>query len=135
MAESVGGTGAERLDHGLDAAERPELIALLKSKGIGITLCPWAYVRHHFEHDLFRHIRTLFDAGIKITISSDSPAYVESNWVTDNLLLLRLKCNFTDEEIAQVERNAVEVCWASQEIKEGILREIEGFCKSNRTVK
>jgi adenosine deaminase len=109
-----------------------ELIGLLVERGIGVTLCPWAYVRHHFEQDLFGHIRTLFDAGVKITISSDSPAYVESNWVTDNLQLLRLKCSFTDDEISQVERNAVEVCWASKEIKDEILQEIAVFCSSSK---
>jgi adenosine deaminase len=42
-------------------------------------LCLWAYVRHHTEVDLFKHIRTLFNAGIKVNISSDSLAYMESN--------------------------------------------------------
>ncbi|EHK99084.1 putative Uncharacterized deaminase [Glarea lozoyensis 74030] len=33
VAECVGGSGADRLDHGLDAAERPELASLIKEKG------------------------------------------------------------------------------------------------------
>ncbi|OBT92002.1 hypothetical protein VE01_09956 [Pseudogymnoascus verrucosus] len=131
VAESVGGTGAERCDHGLDAAESPELVSLIKHKDLGVTLCPWAYVRHHTEVDLFKHIRTLFDAGIKVNISSDSPAYMESNWVTQNLLLVRLKCKFTNDEIAKVEKNGVEICWAPKEVKENILREIENFCNSS----
>jgi adenosine deaminase len=108
--ECIGGTGANHCDHGLDAAERPELVALIKENGVGMRLCLWAYVRHHTEEDLFKHIRTLFDAGIKVNISSDSPAYVESNWITQNLLLIRMKCGFTDEEIAQVARDSVEMC-------------------------
>jgi adenosine deaminase len=130
VAESVGGTGADRCDHGLDAAERPDLVALIKQKGLGMTLCPWAYVRHHTEADLFQHIRTLFDADIKINISSDSPVYVEGNWITHNLLLLRFKCKFTDNEIAKVERNSVEVCWATEDVKRCILKEIDNFCVS-----
>jgi adenosine deaminase len=90
VAECVGGTGANRLDHGLDAAERPELVDLIREKGLGMTLCPWAYVRHHREEDLFKHFRTLFEAGIKINVSSDSPVYVEDNWIEQNLKLLRL---------------------------------------------
>ncbi|KFY04250.1 hypothetical protein O988_00903 [Pseudogymnoascus sp. VKM F-3808] len=130
VAESVGGTGADRCDHGLDAAECPHLVALIKQKGLGMTLCPWAYVRHHTEADLFQHIRTLFDADIKINISSDSPVYVEGNWITHNLLLLRFKCKFTDDEIAKVERNSVEVCWATEDVKRCILKEIDSFCVS-----
>lgn len=130
VVECIGGTGADRCDHGLDAAERPELVALIKAKGMGMTLCPWAYVRHHKEEDLFKHIRTLFVAGIKVNISSDSPAYVENNWITQNLLLIRLKCGFTNEEIVRVESDSVEMCWASEEVKRDLLHEINLFCAS-----
>lgn len=32
VAETLGGTGAERIDHGLNAVERPELIELIKKR-------------------------------------------------------------------------------------------------------
>ncbi|CAG9945187.1 unnamed protein product [Clonostachys rosea f. rosea IK726] len=130
VVECVGGTGADRLDHGLDAAEKPELVALIKEKGIGLTLCPWAYVRHHKEEDLFVHVRTLFNAGIKVNVSCDSPAYVESNWITQNLALLKLKAQFTNEEIARVEKDSVDMCWAKEDVKRGLREEIETFCKT-----
>ncbi len=39
VAEVLGGTGAERVDHGLDAAERPELVKTIRERGMGMTLC------------------------------------------------------------------------------------------------
>ena len=117
VACELGGTGADRIDHGLDAAEVPELMEMIESKGIGMTLCPWAYVRHHREENVFRYVRKLFDAGILVNISSDSPAYVESNWVVDNLQLLKMKGYFTNEEIVKVQMNAVDMCWASENVK------------------
>jgi adenosine deaminase len=128
VTECVGGTGADRLDHGLDATESPKLVALIREKGMGVTLCPWAYVRHHKEEDLFAYVRTLFDAGIKINVSSDSPAYVESNWITQNLALLRMRAGFTDEEIARLERDSIDMCWAGKDVKREILEEVENFC-------
>ncbi|KAK6062831.1 adenosine deaminase [Seiridium cupressi] len=86
VAESVGNTGADRLDHRLDAAQRPELIALLKEKGVGVTLWPWAYVRHHKEEDLFAYVRALFDAGIKVNYSSSVAAAMESNRISGGSL-------------------------------------------------
>jgi adenosine deaminase len=130
VAESIGGTGADRCDHGLDAAERPELITLTKNKSVGMTLCPWAYVRHHPETNIFGHIRTLFDAGVKFSIGSDSPAYVEDHWITHNLILLRLKGRFTDSEIVRVQKNAVEICWTDEGTKKRILKEIDKFVTS-----
>jgi adenosine deaminase len=76
VAESVGGTGLERIDHGLNAAEDQKLIALIKAKGIGMTICPWAYYRHEPREEVFPRIRTLFEAGIPITIASDDPGYM-----------------------------------------------------------
>ncbi len=35
----LGGTGAERVDHGLDAAEKDELVNLIAEKGVGMTIC------------------------------------------------------------------------------------------------
>jgi adenosine deaminase len=131
VAECVGGTGADRLDHGLDAAERPGLVALIKERGMGVTLCPWAYVRHNTEKDLFKHLRTLVDAGIKVNVSSDSPAYVESNWITQNLALLRLKAKFTDEDIEQVEKDSIDMCWAAEDVKRVLYEEVQTFCEKS----
>ncbi len=67
------------------------------------------------------------DAGIKICISCDSPAYVESNWVSDNLALLKLRGGFTNQDIARVQRDAVEMCWASEDVKRVLQDEIDVF--------
>jgi adenosine deaminase len=126
----IGGTGADRIDHGLDVAEVPELVEIIKEKGIGMTLCPWAYVRHHKEVSVFGYVRKLFDAGVLVNISSDSPAYVESNWVVDNLLLLKVQGGFTNKELVKFQMNAVDMCWATEEVKAEIREEIGRFwCK------
>jgi adenosine deaminase len=127
VACKLGGTGADRIDHGLDAAEVPELVEIIKAKGIGMTLCPWAYVRHHKEEDVFGCVRKLFDAGVVVNISSDSPAYVESNWVVDNLLLLKMEGGFANEEIVKLQMNAVDMCWASEDVKGEIRAEIKRY--------
>lgn len=129
VATSLGGTGAERIDHGLDAASDPSLVQIIKEKGIGMTLCPWAYVRHHTEENLFGYVRKLFDEGVKVMISSDSPVYVESLWLDDNLKLIRLKAGFTDEELERLMVNAVDICWAGGEFKEVFREELARFVK------
>lgn len=39
----LGGRGIDQLDHGTSAAEWPELLAMIKEKGIGITSCPCVF--------------------------------------------------------------------------------------------
>jgi adenosine deaminase len=127
VACEIGGTGADRIDHGLDAAEIPELVETIKTKGIGMTLCPWAYVRHHKEENVFGYVRRLFDAGVLINVSSDSPAYVESNWIVDNLRLSKMMGGFTDEEIVKLQMDSVHMCWASEDVKRQMRADIEHF--------
>lgn len=89
VATSIAGTGADRIDHGLNAASDTDLMTLIKGKDLGMTICPWSYIRHQPMDEVFQRIRTLFDAGIKIAIASDDPAFMEDTWALENLSTLR----------------------------------------------
>lgn len=130
VARSLGGNGAQRIDHGMNAADQSELMKIIKEKDIGMTICPCAYIRHTSEEEVFPRIRKLFDAGIKITIASDDPAYMEDNWVLHNLYLAREKCDFTNRDLICLQRNAVSICWADSETKDAILDELAELEKS-----
>ncbi|TVY44508.1 putative deaminase [Lachnellula occidentalis] len=130
VAEKLGGTGAERIDHGLNAADHADLMENIKSKDIGMTICPCAYIRHASNEAVFPRIRRLFDAGIKITIASDDPAYMEDNWVLHNLYMVRDMCSFDDKDMVQLQRNAVSICWAGDELKKELLDDLNEFEKS-----
>jgi adenosine deaminase len=127
VAESIGGLGADRIDHGTNAADRDALIESIESRGIWMTICPCAYIRHTAEEEVFPRIRKLFDAGIKVTIASDDPAYMEDNWLLHNLLMVQDKCKFTNQEMAQLQRNAISVCWASDHIKQELLNDLDQY--------
>ncbi|KAI9733485.1 MAG: hypothetical protein M1818_007233 [Claussenomyces sp. TS43310] len=130
VASTMGGYGADRIDHGLNAADRPELMELIKARGIGMTLCPHAYHRHEPADMVFPLIRRLFDHGIPITINSDDPTYMHENWVEENLNLASKLCPFEKEELVQLQRNAVQISWASPQIKERIMEELEEVSRS-----
>lgn len=44
--------------------------------------------------------------------------------------MVRDKCQFIDREMAQLQRHAVDICWASEEVKEGLRGEIDAFEKA-----
>lgn len=124
-ASVIAGTGLDRIDHGLNAAEDPSLISLIMKRDVGMTICPWSYLRHATYVELGPKIRALYDAGIKISINSDDPAFMEDCWVLHNLLLVKHLCGFDDGDVAVLARNAVDICWAAPEVKKEILREID----------
>ncbi|KAI4680872.1 hypothetical protein J4E81_010056 [Alternaria sp. BMP 2799] len=122
VASSIAGTGADRIDHGLNAAGDKELMALIKEKGLGMTICPWSYIRHQPMDEVFERSRALFDAGIVISIASDDPAFMEDTWVWENLLVVKRYCNFTNLEIQKLAENAIQMSWAKEEVKSFLLK-------------
>jgi adenosine deaminase len=130
-ATKLSGDGITRIDHGLNAAEIPKLIQIIKERGIGLTCCPWGaygYLVHiEGEKSLFTDmIRKLFDEGVLLTISSDDPAYMGMNWVQESLILVAEKCKFTMQEMVVLEKNAVKISWAPEKLKNMIMEELEG---------
>ncbi|CAE7218961.1 hypothetical protein CFE70_010373 [Pyrenophora teres f. teres 0-1] len=124
VASSIAGTGSDRIDHGLNAAGDAKLMGLIKGKGLGMTICPWSYIRHQPMDEVFQRIRALFDAGIMIAIASDDPAFMEDTWVLENLLVVKLYCGFTNLEIQRLAENAIKMCWNSEDAKRQMLREL-----------
>jgi adenosine deaminase len=124
-ASAVAGSGLDRIDHGLNAADQQGLRDLILKRDLGMTICPWSYLRHTTYAELGPKIRTLFDAGIKISINSDDPAYMEDCWLLENLLLVKYLCKFDDRELALLAKNAVNISWAKPAVKDVMLQEID----------
>ena len=121
----VAGAGADRIDHGLSAADEEELMELILKRDLGMTICPWSYLRYQPRSELGVKIRSFFDTGIRITINSDDPAYMEDCWTLHNMLLAKDMCGFSDKEVVTLARNAVTISWAEQSIKDEILHEVD----------
>jgi adenosine deaminase len=126
VALSIAGTGADRIDHGLNAASDDNLMSLIKEKDLGMTICPWSYIRHQPMDEVFHRIRALFDADIMIAIASDDPAFMEDTWVLENLLVVKKYCGFTNAEIQRLVENSIKMCWASEDAKRHMLQELYG---------
>ncbi|PBK79474.1 adenosine deaminase [Armillaria gallica] len=112
----VGGfEGADRIDHGLNAIERPELIQIIKQRGLGLTLCPQAYHRRLPTEYVFGNIKKLWDEGVRITIASDDPTYMHQRWVQENLELVMHYCGFNSRDMIRLQKNGVDISWAAED--------------------
>lgn len=127
VVQDMGETGADRIDHGLNAVESADLVEALRSREMGVTICPWSYIRHQPLDEVFERIRTLFDAGVRISINSDDPAFMEDTWVHENLLVVRKFCNFSDGDMIRLAENAIHTCWASDAVKGEMTAELNAL--------
>ncbi|KAF5024615.1 hypothetical protein F66182_3378 [Fusarium sp. NRRL 66182] len=129
----LGGSGADRLDHGLNAAQDAELMADIKKRGIGMTITPWGYLRHEPVDEIFPRIRTLFDVGIPIAIASDDPAYMEDCWILHDMLLVKEMCGFSNQDMAILTNHAIDMCWAPEALKSKIRHELKEVLAKHST--
>lgn len=108
--------GVERLDHGTNILENPELVQYVKDHKIGLTCCP---VSNGFVRDDMKgnEIKTLLNQGVKVTVNSDDPSYFRS-YINNDLYTLASKFDFSKDEIVQIVRNAFEIAWISEQEKE-----------------
>ncbi|KAI0142128.1 putative adenosine deaminase [Pestalotiopsis sp. NC0098] len=121
------GAGTKRIDHGLNAVDRPELLEGLKARNIGLTLCPHAYHRRQATEVLFPKIRKLYDEGVKFCINSDDPTYMHNVWIDGAMEKVYRYCNMTKGDMVKLARNGVEMCWADDELKAELFRELDVF--------
>ncbi|MDI5892203.1 adenosine deaminase [Halomonas rhizosphaerae] len=65
-----------RIDHGVRCLEDPELVARLRDEGVVLTVCPLSNVRLRVVERITDHpLPQLLDAGLRLTLNSDDPAY------------------------------------------------------------
>ena len=72
--DSIHHLGAERIGHGIAAAQDPALMAHLAEHGITLEVCPTSNVRTRSVASLDEHpLPALVAAGVPVTINSDDP--------------------------------------------------------------
>ena len=117
--------GVERIDHGVNAVEDKALIEEIKRRGLGLTICP---ISNGYVTDGLKatEIKTMLDAGVRVTINSDDPAYFPG-YMNENVLAVQEAVNLTNDECLQLTRNAFTVSWLAEEDKDGYLGALEEY--------
>ena len=99
---------AERIGHGLTAAQDPELIEELAERQIPIEICVTSNLRTGCCAELAQHpVRRYFDQGLMLTLNSDDPAMFRTSLVEEYALVQKTFA-FTDEHLRELARNSFE---------------------------
>jgi len=116
----------DRIDHGVNIVDAPELMETAAKSGIGLTVCPISngYVTGHMCED---RIRTLLNVGVKVTVNSDDPSYMGEQYVEENLIALQKTMNLSREELVLLQKNGVDISWADQTFKDTLRKQIDMY--------
>ncbi|MEU5674341.1 adenosine deaminase [Micromonospora sp. NPDC047762] len=119
--------GAERIGHGISAAQDPQLLAYLAERQIGMEVCPTSNVRTRAVATLDEHpLRQLVDAGLLVTINSDDPPMFGTTLNDEYAVAARL-LGVGAEGLAGLARNAVTASFLDAAGQQRILAEIDAY--------
>ncbi|GLZ58816.1 MULTISPECIES: adenosine deaminase [Micromonospora] len=119
--------GAERIGHGISAAQDPQLLAYLAERQIGMEVCPTSNVRTRAVATLDEHpLPRLVEAGLLVTINSDDPPMFGTTLNDEYAVAARL-LGIGAEGLAGLARNAVTASFLDPAGKQRILAEIEAY--------
>lgn len=121
--------GVERLDHGTNIVEDPDLVQFAAKNNIGMTSCPLSngYVSPEMKGE---EVLELLKQGVKVSIHSDDPAYF-GGYIGDNYYAIADRYDLTRDQVVQLAKNSFETSWISDEKKAIYLKELEDYVAAN----
>lgn len=119
----------DRIDHGTNIVEDPDLVAIVKERGIGLTCCP---VSNSFVTDRMKapEIVGLMREGVTVTLNSDDPAYF-AGYVGDNYVALADEAGLSREDLVQLAINSFEASWLTPARRAGYIARVKEYAASH----
>jgi adenosine deaminase len=127
VAECVDDLGADRVGHGVRAAESPRLMERLADRQIACEVCPLSNVGLGVAgspQDV--PLRRLFEAGVPIALGADDPLLFGAR-LLPQYQLARDVYGFSDAEIAELARQSIRSSAAPDPVKKEFTAEIDAW--------
>jgi aminodeoxyfutalosine deaminase len=119
--------GAERIGHGISAAQDPELMATLVERDIVLEVCPTSNVCTRAVPSLDAHpFPLLRNAGVRMTINTDDPGMFNTD-LNREYGIAHEAFGLEAWDLAELSREAVRASFAHRATKVRLLADIDGF--------
>ena len=124
IRDAINFLGAERVGHGIAAAQDATLMAELVDRGIVLEVCPTSNLRTRAVSRLDQHPwHALVAAGVAVTLNSDDPGMFDTTLVTEYVAASEL-LGVSRQELVAIARTGVEKSYAPDATRRRILAEI-----------
>ena len=122
---------AERIGHGLTAAQDAELIEELAERQIPIEICVTSNLRTGCCASAADHpVKQYFDQGLMITLNTDDPAMFATT-LNEEFQLAQDTYGFTNEQLRELARNSFEAAFLPAEKKLHFLNLLDATAASS----
>ncbi len=107
----------ERIDHGINSIDDPQLVEELKRRNICLTTCPVWRSTDPGPQDVDR-IKKMFELGLLVTLNTDDPAEFDSGYLTDLLIGVQEASGYSKRDLVRFMMNAFEGSWLAPSAKD-----------------
>jgi adenosine deaminase len=127
VREAIDQLGAERIDHGVRAAEDDLLLAELASRQVPLDVCPTSNVVLGLFGSISAHpVDRLLKSGVKLSLNTDDPLLFRCD-ASGEYLRCAEAFGWSADELGQVARTSIESCFADPDRRQELLVELESF--------
>lgn len=121
IKEALDELGVQRIDHGVRCLESDAVVERLRREQIVLTVCPLSNVSLKVVEDLRDHpLPQLLREGLKVTISSDDPAYFGGGMLANHAACAEA-FSWDESVFRQLTQNAIEEAFTTPERREELL--------------
>lgn len=114
-----------RIDHGVRCLENQELTEFLARERIPLTVCPLSNVKLRVFSKLEDHnFKKLLEAGIRVTINSDDPAFF-GGYLNQNFVQTSKAVGLSKGQIVEVAKNSFLASFVDDQQKQKWIQEID----------
>jgi len=119
--QAIKGLHAERIGHGVAAAQDEELMAYMAEHNIAIESCLTSNFQTGTVTDLTQHpIKTFLKHNVSVLLNTDDPA-VQGIELKNEFVVAQQQLGFSDKEFTQLQTNALNACFLSDSEKKILL--------------
>lgn len=119
--------GAERIGHGINSIQDPQLVEHLAAQGIPLEICPTSNLRTRSVASLAEHPLPAFvAAGVPVSVNSDDPPMFSTDLLREYAVAADL-LQLDAAGVADLARGAVRQSFAEDGVKQRILAEIDAY--------
>lgn len=124
MVEAMENLPIKRIGHGVNVIHSPETMAMVKERGIALEVCPTSNIFLGLFKDMNSHpFPKLYEAGIKVSISSDDPPFMSTN-LAQEYQRVQESYQYSDETMNDITRMAIEAAFVDEKTRKELLARI-----------
>jgi adenosine deaminase len=119
----------DRIDHGGNILQSPELVEAAKALNLTFTVCPSFSGTVKAGGQDVDIVRGMLDQGLAIMLNSDDPAYMGSEYLNEVMVRAQQRSALTKSELVGMSRNAFNAAWLPDADKAAYLAKLDAFAR------